>query len=235
MSATSPFRLGVNTLSMWRAHQTMRDESTNLAVKELGEIAEAYTIALEVVATLATKGIEEFSKRSNPESSRREAVLTGYIVGLTLVEHAILSGYSAQAAALVRQELEAIAALEELRIGKRRDGKTPNIRDVPNVPGTVYGDLSKAAHFSDTSALRILTSYRGEVPDAPGPSEVWILSPQHVPKTTRQLFALHALLLLHFAEHQAAHCLDQDVSEITEQVLSDIESAVELLKNAGVV
>jgi hypothetical protein len=237
MPSSSHFNFGSNTQSMLRDHQTMREKSTSLAMSELGEIAQAYTVALELVVTLANKDINEFTDVTNleMESATYETIHAGYIAGLSLVEQAILEGYTAQAAALVRQELEAIAALEELRIGRRKCGKTPNITYMPGIPGTVYGDLSKLAHFSDTAALRLVTSHRDEVPDAPGPADVWLLSPQHVPNTSRQLFALHTWLLLHLADHQAARYAHKNGSQVTEQELASMALIVKLLKSAGVV
>lgn len=234
LSSKPPIQLGEHALYLWCAHYAMSKSSTDSAIVELGEISEAYAIAIEIVASSASRSTDKFAAITL-DTSRRDAILTGYIVGLTLVEHAILGGYSAQAAALVRQELEAIAALEELRLGKRKDGKTPNFRHVPSIPGTIYGDLSKAAHFSDTPTLRLLSKYRGEVPEAPGPIEMWLLSPQHVPNTTRQLFALHTLLLLQFAEYQSAHYSELHGSEHTEDERIAVEKALDSLRRAGVV
>jgi hypothetical protein len=237
MTSTSLFKFGLNTQTMWRAHQIMREKSTSLAMNELGEVAQAYTVALELVVTLVNKDINEFTEVTNSEteSITYETIHAGYIAGLSLVERTILEGYTAQAAALVRQELEAITALEELRLGKRKEGKTPYITHLPGIPGTAYGDLSKLAHFSDTSALSLVTSHRGEVPDAPKSSNAWLLSPQHVPNTTRQLFALHTWLLLHLADHQAARYANKNGSQVTEQERASMALIVELLKSAGVV
>lgn len=229
------FRFGEQASLMWTAHRKMCDISANMAINELGKISDAYIKALEVVASLASRTEGKFAPIVDQKLSQRDAILSGYIVGLSLVEHSILSGYCAQAAALVRQELEAIAALEEIRLGKRKDGKTPHIRHVPSVPGTIYGDLSKAAHFSDTPTLRLLTAYRGEAPDAPGSAEIYLLSPQHIPNTTRQLFALHTLLLLHFAEHQAAHYSDIHAINPTEFDIRAVDESLDLLRAAGVI
>ncbi len=233
MTTVPVIHLKSNARSMWDAHHVMAQTSSATAIAQLGEIAEAYTLAIEVVATLANRFAATFAK-SNVMSSKVEAILAGYIVGVTLVEHAILSGYSAQAAALVRQELEAIAALEELRKGSRKDGKTPNVRHVPTVPGHVYSDLSKLTHFSDTEALRVVALLKDNSPAAPGPAEVWLLSPQHVLNTTRQLFALHTLLLLHFAEYQALHYVELHGNHPDENEVAAVDQALNLLRTAGV-
>lgn len=234
MQSIPPIPLGEHALHMWTAHHAMCSACSAKTLSELAEISEAYALAIEVVAASASRTMGNFAK-ATVEVSRTEAILTGFIVGLTLVEHAILSGYNVQAAALVRQELEAIAALEELRIGKRREGKTPNVSNIPSIPGTAYGDLSKATHFADTPTLRQLGTYNGPVPDGPGPMETWLLSPQHVPNTTKQLFALHTLLLLHFAQYQSAHFSELYGTESSSSEVAAFIRSHNLLELAGVI
>lgn len=219
---------------MREAHSTMSAATFQAASGELKDIFEAYRLAIEVI-TSAVSGTLETYQRSKVDTAPIEGILSGFIVGLTLVEYAILSGYTAQAAALVRQELEAVAALEEIKVGRRIDGKTPNIRHLPNIPGRVYSDLSELTHFSRSSALRLVGQYKGEDPDAPENTEQWLLSPQHVPNTTKQLFALHTVLLLHFALHQSAHYASlQSTTPAAHDVL-EFQQAVSALESAGVI
>ena len=234
MLSAPPIPLQANSSIMWNSHRANSRDSVLVTVAELGEIAEAYALVLEVVSSLANQSTDLFVKQS-PDSSRREAILSGYTVGLTLVEHAILSGYTAQAASLVRQELEAIAALVELAKGVRKERKVPNICHVPSVPGKVYGDLSKLAHFSDTPALREVALLKEGVPESPNPAEVWLLSPQHVPNTTKQIFALHTHLLLHFAEHQSIHYFELHGTRPDGEQTAAINRALSLLRVADVI
>jgi hypothetical protein len=207
---------------LFAAHTVMRQKSRTAALAEAGEVGGAYDLALGVVASACVR-IDNRYGEYKENSSRRGAIIAAYIVGLSLVEVAILEGYGTQAAALVRQELEAIAALEELHQGKRTEAKTPNIANVGTVPGSVYGDLSKLAHFSSTSALRSWITHDRPSENAPGPAEAFLVSPQHQPESTTRLFALHTLLLLHLAQHQAIHYED----------LYGVQSTAEELANAG--
>ena len=234
MPSVPPIQLDENALRLWITHDVVRNSVTASAVADLGDIAVAYSLALGIVASAAKRVEGKFGGWSE-ESSRRGSILAGFIVGLTLVERAILGGFGAQAAALVRQELEAIAALEEIRLGCRNERRTPNVRHVPSVPGPLYSDLSKAAHFADTATLQSLTQYRGEIEGEPGPSEKWLLSPQYVPERTRRLFALHTLLLLHLAEHQALDHAEVHKSESPPEHDQAFDQALELLMRAGVV
>ena len=219
---------------MREAHSAMSAATSKEASAELTEVLEAYRLAIELISSAAsvTEGTYE---RSSAAMNLIEGILAGFIVGLTLVEHAILSGYTAQSAALVRQELEAIAALEEIKVGRRIEGRTPNVRHLPNIPGRVYSDLSELTHFSRSSALELIGKYRSEDPDAPENTTQWLLSPQHVPNTTRQLFALHTVLLLHFVLHQSDHCASLRRTTPIIQDVPEFQQAVKILEHAGVI
>ena len=231
-----PYSIGLreNGSRMRDAHSAMSAATFQAASGELNDILEAYRLAIEIITAAASRTQGSY-QRTNADATPIEGILSGFIVGLTLVEYAILSGYTAQAAALVRQELEAVAALEEIKVGRRIDGKTPNIRHLPNIPGRVYSDLSELTHFSRSSALRLVGQYRGEDPDAPENTEQWLLSPQHVPNTTKQLFALHTILLLHFALHQSAHYASLQGAAPAAQDELEFQQAVNILERAGVV
>lgn len=234
MRHAPPIVLNESALRFWVAQSVMCGSSTKDAVVMLGEVATAYSVTLEIVTSAASRLDGKFTDLTE-NLSRRDAIIAGYMIGLTLVERAIFGGYVAQAAALVRQEIEAIAALEEIRSSTRCDGRTPNIKHVLSVPGGLYGELSRIAHFSHHGTLRNTTRFRGEIAEAPGPSEIWLLTPQLIPDVMRRLFALHTLLLLHFSEHQSVHYLDRHGIEPTQEDILAVEQAVLTLKRAGLI
>lgn len=221
-------------MGLWTAHQIMRDTSTKSCLAELGATADAYTSLLELVATLANQVTDKFIQ-IDTDASRREGILCGYIAGLTLVEHAILSGYGAQSAALVRQELEAITALKELQIGKRVNGRTPNVTYLPSIPGRIYGQLSDAAHFAEPNALRQFTACPDLPCDAPESAIALLISPQHIPTVTSRLFGLHTLLLAHLVEQQADHYTKLHGLELQDEDVKQFDRAIELLRTANVI
>jgi hypothetical protein len=69
----------------------------------------------------------------------------------------------------------------------------------------------------------------------PGPAEKWLLSPQHVPGTTRRLFGMHILLLLHLAEHQALDHHEVHGLESTAEDIQTVSRVLQLLNSAGVI
>ena len=222
------------SIRLFAAQAVMRGRSRVAALAEAGEIGDAYDLALNAVASACIRIDGRFGKYE-AESSRHGAIIAAYIAGLSLVEIAVLEGFGTQAASLLRQELEAIAALEELRQGRRKETKTPNIAMVGTVPGSIYGDLSKIAHFSSTVALHSWIRHNRPLEDAPGPAEAFLVSPQHQPDSTIRLFALHTLLLLHLAEHQAIHYGQLYGIEPTDEEREFASQSLAALQRSGMV
>ncbi|RWN54837.1 MAG: hypothetical protein EOR99_35305 [Mesorhizobium sp.] len=111
--------------------------------------------------------------------------------GIPLCEEAIVEGLYVQAATLLRQEHEIISAVQELGIGRRKDGKTPHatIGVLKNM-GKVYGDLSGAAHVSQSQLLHdIVEMERGELR---GPSAF----PIYHRDLARNLYSLHVCCIV---------------------------------------
>lgn len=99
-------------------------------------------------------------------SQQQIVLIAGFVQGLNIVECAITEGCYVQAAALLRQELETVAALEELKAGIRRDKTTPNVGHVPWSLATLYGDLSAAAHAARHNFLQqILDPQDADLPE----------------------------------------------------------------------
>lgn len=113
-------------------------------------------------------------------------LITHFIYGINLCEIAIVEGLYTQAATLLRQEHELIAAVQELGISKRKDGKTPHatIGRLKNM-GKVYGELSGAAHVSQSQLIHDIIA--AETSDRKGPSVV----PLFHREISRNLYALH--------------------------------------------
>lgn len=113
-------------------------------------------------------------------------LITHFIHGINLCEIAIVEGLYAQAAPVLRQEHELISAVQELGISKRKDGKTPHatVGRLKNM-GKVYGELSGAAHVSQSQLMHDIIAT--EIGDRKGPSVV----PLFHRELARNLYALH--------------------------------------------
>lgn len=114
--------------------------------------------------------------------------------GEPLVATAIQSCALVQASALLRQEMEALAALSELSTGARRHKKTPNVGVLDDGLRRLYGPLSDATHASHDGALKSYTTLEGD-----GQCR-WSIFPTPHEDHAEQLFAAHIGLICRLAE-----------------------------------
>ncbi len=70
----------------------------------------------------------------------------------------ISEGQYVQASAAIKQEIEIIARINEIKKGVAQDGKTPNVKYAPPMFNLHYGDMNNIAHICKPSVLDVLTS-----------------------------------------------------------------------------
>lgn len=116
---------------------------------DAGDLIDAHQFAFSAVASM----IARFAGRRFDKQSKliegRMSLTAQFVQGVDICETSISEGLYSQAAALLKQELETLAAIDEFESDRRKDGKTPNIgsgnmRDF----GPIYGDLNNIAHVS---------------------------------------------------------------------------------------
>jgi hypothetical protein len=128
--------------------------------------------------------------KSSPEISHRLLLLASFVQGIDLCESAVSEGFYLQAAALLKQELETISAIEELKQGCRKDGRTPNVAYAPWSLGTLYGVLNDAAHVGKGAVLQSVLAMAPREAARPV-----AMTPQFNPNFAKQLFGVHTALL----------------------------------------
>ena len=101
-----------------------------------------------------------------------------FVQGIDICETSISEGLYSQAAALLKQELETLAAVDEFENDRRKDGKTPNVGNgIMRDFGPIYGDLNNIAHVSRHDLARqLVTIEQGE-----------ICAPSLIPRYDREL------------------------------------------------
>lgn len=81
------------------SHRLMRSKARAAALAELGsDLEEAYSLAYQAVAIAAMQRDGDITKASEVPD-RRGPILASFVVGLSLVEEAILNGFNPQASA----------------------------------------------------------------------------------------------------------------------------------------
>ena len=127
----------------YSTHQTRQ---ARIHRKSLMGSCDPYLHAIALAKGVIVTVVERFSGRpgqTDKSISARLLQSAAFIQGMGLCEAAIEEALYAQAGALVRQEMESIAAMEESKLGKRKDNATPNVQHVPPALRRAYGQLAR--------------------------------------------------------------------------------------------
>lgn len=156
-----------------------------------GDLIDAHQFAFSSVASMTGR----FSGRKFPEQVRamegRMSLTAQFIQGVDVCEASIAEGLYSQAAALLKQELETLAAVDEYEHDRRRDGRTPNIGNgVMRDFGPIYGDLNSISHVSQHDLARQLVSV--ELGDIRAPT----LIPQYNRALAKFLYGNHVFFII---------------------------------------
>ena len=146
---------------------------------------------------------------------------------MELVEEAISQALYAQAGALVRQELECVAVMEETNAGCRAEDATPNVAHVPWKLKIAYSQLSMMAHSSSTAMLDALQAVESE--------SIWLASavPIYNQQVARMLIGLHAALSIQLALQLHTLYLDMYGEGLSLQEQDGLEVSVSCLEEEG--
>jgi hypothetical protein len=166
--------------------------------------------------------------RTDESVHQRLNLIASFMQGVLPCESAISEGYYAQAAALLRQEMETLAALEELKDKKRKDGKVPQIGGLPWGLKNLYGALSALTHVSKDEALTSL--YQMESSGDARPASI---VPLYNCDTARRMYGTHVAFLVAAALHLGSLHSDLYGEEPTPEEQMLILGAFELLRTEG--
>jgi hypothetical protein len=120
--------------------------------ERLGVLYDAQTALLACLGSIYSRPDREFPLEEVTIKVHRAAICSSVTQGIELVEIALRAANYAQAAALIRQEIEAVEVARGLRQGLQKEGKTPRLKALKHL-GKNYGFLSSLAHLSRSPAL----------------------------------------------------------------------------------
>jgi hypothetical protein len=215
---------GINLLS-----QTIkrREENREISKEHYGLLLDAHLSATACIGSLLYKNNLKPAK-SNESISGRLSLIASFVQGIDLCETSISEGLYTQAANLLKQELETIAAIEEFILGSRKDGKTPNVKFVKWNMGKIYGELNKVAHVSDRKAFDPLFQI-----GVSGKANPVSILPVYKKEISRELYAYHVSFIVQVAKHliDLYKELYQEVATATEYLL--LVGAMKRLEEEG--
>ena len=144
--------------------------------------------------------------KTNTSISNRLLLASNFIQGIYLSETAIIGGFYSQGGALVRQELETLAAIAEHKKGKWKPGKTPNVKNMLGVLADAYPGLSNLTHLGNPTVLDPLhrSLSKKTLPDIQPCSMVPVYNIAYA----KSLYSLHTFFIVDFSFKNGELLLD---------------------------
>lgn len=131
-----------------RILEAAADDVRQQSKASFGVLWDAYSRAGETLVDLTVQG-ETSAVNVTESQSIRISITANLIQSATVPQHLISSGFYWAASAILRQHMEALARVIELRGGAiRRSSNTPQVALLPFKLKQNYGRLSELAHLS---------------------------------------------------------------------------------------
>lgn len=167
----------------------------------------------------------------------RDALFASFVIGLDGCEHAIAEGRYLQAHALLRQEMETVAQLTAIQLGRHKDGQTPNVGVLEKSLSRLYGDLSAAAHVAKHDVVRAATKWDMSNVELSGPTIGTRYFPGFDEGLARRSFGLHLMLIARAIEQMSIHYSVQHAAEdqFQEADCEAVNLALSLMLAEGVI
>lgn len=159
------------------------------------ELSQAHASAVSALVNFLSRIAGKPLPEGRDDVQGQMTLIAHFVQGIQIVETAVVEGLYTQAATLLRQEHEIIAAVEEFKAGRRRESKTPyaTIGMLKNM-GPIYGDLSAVAHVSQAQLLKDIAIM--EIGEKRGPS----LLPIYHSELAHNFYALHISYIIMMAQ-----------------------------------
>lgn len=197
---------------LYERQRLAREEIRKQWKAKAGNILDAHLLAVSASIGMVDRNNLKPAKTSK-EISGRLSLTASFLQGIDLCEVTISEGMYVGAAALLKQEMETIAALQEFRSGNRNERRTPNVANVPGKMARLYGELNSVAHIADAKILSdiISTSISEELTGAS-------IVPQFNGDWAFRYYGMHVVLILLNALE-----IDQLVTELYGSGKSELE------------
>lgn len=125
-----------------------------------GPIYSAQKAIMACLASIAIRPDRAMEQMDAAAKVRRAAIHVSVVQGVHAVDYCIEHALYAQAAALVRQEIEAAEGLRGIRLGLQKDKETPRLKALRQL-GRAYSQLTGLAHLSHNELLLHVTDVLG--------------------------------------------------------------------------
>ena len=199
---------------------------------DAGELLVSHLLALSSVYSLTSRFLFQKSSNTTESIDGRLCLSAQFMQGVDICETSISEGLYSQAAALVKQELETLVAIDEFERNERQERSTPNIgRSTYKSFGPIYGDLNSIAHVSIHHITHDLVLRTFDKSDIRGAS----LVPLYDPHLARMLYGNHTFFITQLTKH-----VEKLIREMYGEGMSDEEknmvfTAIKILLKSGII
>ncbi len=145
--------------SFLATHVKKRAEIRNQSKNASPNLLTAHQFAFSAVISYQDR-IQGLKFEASDDSTKgRMSLLAQFIQGIDITETAISEGLYANAANLLKQELEILAAIEEFEVNQRRDGRVPKFIGRVSNFGRRYGEFNDIAHPTKKEIVASLAEF----------------------------------------------------------------------------
>jgi hypothetical protein len=188
--------------------QKVREESK----KAYGSLLDAHMLTIGAIQSALLRH-NSIPGKTSEQISNIFSLVASFMMGVDICESAISEGYYLQACAILKQEMEALAAIEECWKNQRKEKATPNVKYIRWNLSRFYGDLNRAAHVADKDLLSYVlqATHNGQAVPAS-------ITPIFNQTEAKGLYGLHVAFLI-----QLSFQLDKLYVEVYGDGLTDVE------------
>ena len=214
------------TSPLQQSIQTEESKVRDYSGRQYGRLWEAYETACSLLSQLAQQGGSDSDGKplNGPE---RLSLTASLLQSCFILEHLISSGYYVSSVAILRQHMEILARVIELRQGLVKDSKTtPNVKLLPFRLSRNYGRLSEIFH---TSSGEYLSCFVEDLEN----EAVATFLPSYRDDWSRILFAVHIAHLVTLAQEIDSLHKDLYPNKTLISITEELNSIASILAETG--
>lgn len=201
-----------------------------------GRLTDAHLLLSGVLSAALLRVNGKITPAGN-NTAELNALFAAFVIGMDTCERTIAEGAYLQAGALLRQEMETIARMAEVRQGRQRNGRQANVALLEESLARQYGSLSGAAHVARPDIVRLATEHDLADMEVPGPASAARFFPVFNPETARRLFAVHLLLMANLIQEMSIEFDERhtDADGFSARDTQAVQQAMALMQQEGLV
>lgn len=197
-----------------------------LSLNAYGELKDGHWLATSVIAS-ATSSVSGKPGNADSDTGHILALTGSFVQGIDICETAISEGTYVQASAILKQEMETLAAIREVREKRRKSGRTPNVGTLGAL-AVMYGDLNTLSHVANADVMKNLIRVELSAEQTGAP-----LYPVFNGELARLLYGLHVCFLAMIAVEIGITLAELYGEGLKEHEIRMLGRVAEILLQAG--